>query len=193
MIEQLFGSRTRVKLLRLFLSQPEKSHYVRELTRIVDERINSVRRELDNLSTMGLLESEFRDKKKYYLVKKNFGLYHELRSLILKSHVLHEGNLVEDIKRIGSIDYLLLTGQFVGVKNIATDILVVGKPDRKRLTAVVQKFEEDFERELRYTVMNPDEFRYRKEIGDTFLMDILAAKNLVIIDHSKQKEKVPAL
>ena len=46
MLEHLFGSRTRVKLLKIFLSNPDKDYFVRELTRKIKERINSARREL---------------------------------------------------------------------------------------------------------------------------------------------------
>ena len=49
MIDSLFGSKTRVKLLHLFLNNPGKAFYVREITRLVDEQINSVRRELANI------------------------------------------------------------------------------------------------------------------------------------------------
>ena len=56
MLEQLFGSRTRVKLLRLFLLNPEDKYYVREITRLVSEQINSVRRELSNLESLDLIE-----------------------------------------------------------------------------------------------------------------------------------------
>lgn len=44
MIDALFGSKTRVKLLHLFLNNPGQPFYVREITRKIDEQINSVRR-----------------------------------------------------------------------------------------------------------------------------------------------------
>lgn len=49
MLEQLFGSKTRLKLLKLFLLNPERAYFIRELTRIINTQINSVRRELQNL------------------------------------------------------------------------------------------------------------------------------------------------
>ena len=57
MIDALFGSKTRVKLLHLFLNNPGKSFYVREITRIIDEQINSVRRELSNMLEIGIIIS----------------------------------------------------------------------------------------------------------------------------------------
>jgi hypothetical protein len=55
MVEQLFGSKTRVKLLQLFFSNPNRAFYVREITRKIDEQINSVRRELSNLLSVGII------------------------------------------------------------------------------------------------------------------------------------------
>lgn len=55
MLEQLFGSRTRIKLLKIFLAQPHQHFFVRELTRVIGERINSVRREISNLERLGVI------------------------------------------------------------------------------------------------------------------------------------------
>ena len=55
MLEQIFGSRTRTKLLKLFLTNPQQAFYIRELTRVIDTQINSVRRELTNLEDCGLI------------------------------------------------------------------------------------------------------------------------------------------
>src|ERR1700751_5100280 len=65
MIEQLFGSKTRVKLLQLFYSNPNRSFYVREITRKIDEQINSVRRELSNLLSIAIITSDNTNNKLY--------------------------------------------------------------------------------------------------------------------------------
>ena len=65
MIDALFGSKTRVKLLHLFLNNPGKSFYVREITRLIGEQINSVRRELSNMLDAGVLLSNTNDNKLY--------------------------------------------------------------------------------------------------------------------------------
>ena len=67
-IEKLFGSKTRAKLLELFFSNVNKSYYVREITRVIDEQINSVRRELINLESIGVIKSETYDNKVYYFL-----------------------------------------------------------------------------------------------------------------------------
>src|ERR1039457_3016730 len=81
MIEQLFGSKTRVKLLQLFYSNPNRSYFVREITRKIDEQINSVRRELANLLSIGIITSDTTNNRLYYEVNQSFDHYAELASI----------------------------------------------------------------------------------------------------------------
>src|SRR5271154_2914800 len=81
MIEQLFGSKTRVKLLQLFYSNPNRSFYVREITRKINEQINSVRRELANLLSMGIITSDNNDNKLYYEVEQSYEYYKPLSEI----------------------------------------------------------------------------------------------------------------
>src|SRR5437870_4054888 len=78
MFEQLFGSKTRVKLLQLFYSNPNRSFYVREITRKIDEQINSVRRELANLLSIGIIKSEPNNNRLYYEVNQEYENYQPL-------------------------------------------------------------------------------------------------------------------
>ena len=85
MIENLFGSKTRYKLLQLFLSNPNRSFYVREITRKIDEQINSVRRELANLLSIGVIKSDSSSNRLYYEVNQDFAKYQELANLFSSS------------------------------------------------------------------------------------------------------------
>ena len=79
MIEQLFGSKTRVKLLHLFTNNPNRAFYVREITRKIDEQINSVRRELSNLLSIGVITSESANNRLYYEVNQEYEHYNSLQ------------------------------------------------------------------------------------------------------------------
>src|ERR1035437_1986335 len=81
MIDALFGSKTRVKLLHLFLNSPGQSFYVREITRKIDEQINSVRRELSNMLEVGAITSDSADNKLYYQVNQRYDYYIPLRAI----------------------------------------------------------------------------------------------------------------
>src|ERR1700754_1672021 len=79
--EQLFGSKTRVKLLQLFYSNPNRSFYVREITRQIDEQINSVRRELANLLSVGIISSDNANNRLYYEVNQKYEHYDAFQSI----------------------------------------------------------------------------------------------------------------
>src|SRR6188472_2093699 len=80
-IEQLFGSKTRVKLLQLFYSNPNRAFYVREITRKIDEQINSVRRELANLLSIGIISSDDANHRLYYEVNQAYHFYEPLKTI----------------------------------------------------------------------------------------------------------------
>lgn len=191
MLEHIFGSKTRVKLLSLFLKNPNKSFFVRELTRRLKLQINSVRRELMNLNKIGIIKEDLtaRDEsggekiKKYYTVNKDFVLYSELKILFIKSQFLIRQGFLTKLENLGDIDFLALDGIFIDNKiSRGTDILIVGNVNKNELSKVIQKFESDFGHEINYTVMSKDEFQYRKDVADKFLYDILDGTNIVVID-----------
>ncbi len=192
-LEQLFGSKTRARLLGLFLQNSDKSFFVRELTRKIDAQLNSVRRELKNLIELGLvLEKEgtkgeaqskvLAERKKYYVVNTGFLLYNDLRSLFKKVQILLKQNLVQEIQAKGDIDFLVFTGRFVDDKEVPTDILIIGSIDQKALQKVVSEFETELGYEINYTLMPKEEFLYRRQITDRFLFSILEGEKVVMID-----------
>src|ERR1700693_3884669 len=124
MIEQLFGSKTRVKLLQLFYSNPNRSYYVREITRKIGEQINSVRRELSNLLSIGIITSDNTNNKLYYEVNQRYEYYKPLQQIFgggLKKTAKKPTDSISpesdeaaetDLRAIGQIDLAVFTGQF---------------------------------------------------------------------------------
>jgi len=198
MLEHLFGSKTRVRLLRLFLHHPEEAFFVRELARKTHFQMNAVRRELDNLVKFGaLVESKQTGEKKekgpssqrrYYRLNTDFVLYSELRALILKSQILLEQNFVKRVQDMGAVKYLALTGRFVDMPELSTDLLVIGKVNRDRLERLIQDFERELGASVRFTVLTGSEFQYRKQVGDKFIYSILESKKVVVVDELDKHE-----
>lgn len=208
----LFGSKTRVKLLRLFLANPNESYFVRELTRLLEMQINSVRRELENLLRIGIikineqknLEQDLDDLKsgkvihnaikgverKYYHVNKGFLLYNELKVLFAKMKGISREAFVSNIKDLGGITLLLLCGMFIDDQNSEVDMLIVGNPPKDKLQKVVNEYNESVARDVNYTLLSNDEFLYRQEVVDRFLYNILQnTDNLIFIDERKALRK----
>jgi hypothetical protein len=192
MLEHLFGSKTRVKLLSLFLRKPDEALFVREITRRVGTQINAVRRELQNLVSFGLInetaveETETGSKRpglkrKYYKANKNFPLLPEVTSLIVKAQVLLERRLDQDIIKLGDVQYLAFFGAFLGKAKAPVDLFIVGTVDKQKLAKLMAQAEHDLGFEINFSLMAPDEFKYRKDITDKFLYGILESpKNVAV-------------
>lgn len=181
MLKQLFTSNTRIKLLTVFLMNIDEEYFIRELTRKLDEQINSVRRELDNLKRVGLLKARTKNRKKYYHVNKNFILLDELRSIIIKAFSSHE-KIGKDVAKMGDVKLLTLSGLFLNKDTETVDMLIVGSLDRERFSKYLS---EDLrtKRSVKFTIMDEEDFRYRKECNDQFIKEIVEnPENNVLID-----------
>jgi len=182
MLEQLFGSNTRNKLLHLFLENPDEAFFVREITRSINERINSVRRELDNLEKFGLILPKSDGQKKYYFVDKNFVLFQELKSLIAKSKMLAEKLIAVKVKKLDGIKYLALTGQLVGDNDSPIDILLVGTISNEQLQKFIKEVEKAYRVAIKYTHLSTKEYNLRKSMTDKFLYNIINGHKVELIN-----------
>lgn len=202
MIEQLFGSKTRVKLLQLFYSNPNRSFYVREITRKIDEQINSVRRELANMLSIGIISSESSDGNKiYYEVNQSYEYYTALAAIFGNGPMPADQKVADvegepqSLKALGNIELLLLTGQLTRDERSGIDVLFVGDLNPTQVAKYVVDMENKEGRELSYAVFDVNEFNYRKEVNDRFLNLVLQSKMQVLTDKnhlvtSKPSKKV---
>lgn len=190
MVEQLFGSKTRVKLLQLFYSNPNRSFYVREITRKIDEQINSVRRELANLLSIGIISSDTTNNRLYYEVNQEYEYYKPLAAIfgggvMGASEAPAADSQTNQIKALGNVDVALLTGQFTRDDTSGVDLLIVGDVNQTKMSKFIADLEQQEGKELRYTVMSPSEFKYRQQVNDRFLSLVLGAKKQVLLDKHK--------
>ncbi len=176
-------SRVRVKLLKIFFERPQELYYVRQLTRMAEEEINAVRRELNRLSKKGVLKSEKRGNRLYYYLNPSYDFYEDLLSLVAKSTGVG-GDIRKNRPKLGKIKFAMLSGKFV--RNLKSqqnevDLLIVGEIVLPELAAIVRKEEARRETEINYTVMKQDEFMFRKDRRDPFLLGILSKSRIMII------------
>jgi hypothetical protein len=189
MIEQLFGSKTRVKLLQLFLANPGRSFYVRELTRKIDEQINSVRRELANLTGIGIIKStDGPDNKLYYEVNQGYKHFKALQSIfsveVPQQDVspASQGDLLKRLQAVGAFDVIVATGALVGQQGSDIDLVLVGSSNKQKLEKLMKTVELEEGSPIRYTVISETEFKYRLDIKDRFIITVLTGKNSVLSD-----------
>ena len=190
MIDALFGSKTRVKLLHLFLNNPGKSFYVREITRLIDEQINSVRRELSNMLEVGIItsHSDSADNKLYYEVDQRYEHYVPLRAIFAagemktsqpKDSISSWQKLIEDLS---DVRIAILAGVLVPGSVSKIDILLVGSATPVKAQRVLKTIEKSEGRELNYSLISYDEFYYRLSVRDKFITEILNGKHTVLVD-----------
>jgi Fe2+ or Zn2+ uptake regulation protein len=171
MLEQLFGSRTRVKILALLLNNSTRSYYVREITRKVDEQINSVRRELANLKAVGLVRSHAKNGKIYYQANTGSEIFSDLKKVFSKvaKETVFENQLAAKLQALGSVQFAALLGYFVQDTSSPIDLFLVGDVEKAKLKPIVRELSEEVGHEINYTLMTPDEYQERNMLFDRFL------------------------
>jgi len=190
MIDALFGSKTRVKLLHLFLNNPERSFYVREITRKIDEQINSVRRELANMLTIGIIKTteNSSNNRLYYEVNQAYMHYKPLRQIFADSKLATAASTsgVNDwgkrLKPLGDIRVMLFSGSLVQGSTGEVDVLIAGSVNKSQVKKFMKQLEEEEGHTLNYTVMSYEDFYYRLSIKDRFVVTIIAGKHSVVAD-----------
>lgn len=179
--------------MELFYSNPNRSFYVREITRKIDEQINSVRRELANLLNIGIIVSENTNNRLYYEVNQKFTYYSPLSEIFgagagdgvasPKTKSTTSGaSYDDDLKQLGNVELALFTGQFTRDDSSGVDFLIVGNLNEHQVHKYVAELEVKEGKDIRYTTLSPDEFEYRKKINDRFITTVLLSKKQVLID-----------
>jgi len=190
-LEKLFGSKTRAKLLNLFFENSGKSYYVREITRVIDEQINSVRRELINLEGIGIIKNETFDNKVYYSANMKHPFSHALVALftaknvdIKDKEVAQRATLADIAKPVKNyISGIIVTNRLPGQEGI--DMLVIGDDRTKKLSHWAEVVEKKVGKPLNYVILSSDDYTYRKSVHDRFLTELMEMEISEIYDPEK--------
>lgn len=180
-LEKLFGSKTRAKLLGLFFENPDKSYYVREITRVIEEQINSVRRELTNLNALGLVKIENYENKVYYSANMKHPFARPMTEIF--SRKIDTAQEVE-VRRPTWADYirpvenllsaLVVTNRLPGQDGL--DLLIIGDDYQRKLTRWAEVVEKRQGKPLNYAIMSREDYLYRKSVRDRFIADVWSMK-----------------
>lgn len=193
------------------MTNPNRSFYVREITRKIDEQINSVRRELANLLSVGIITSDTNNNRLYYEVDQKFEHYEALASIFggkrikksseSKKNTVKESKnepnnssaetikieetanpLLDKFRKTGNLKIMLLCGQFTRDESSGADLLLVGDLNISKVEKAVSELEATENKEIRYAVFGLDEFMYRKQINDRFVTNLITSKKQVLLD-----------
>ncbi len=189
-LDKLFGSKTRAKLLMLFFENANKSFYVREITRVIEEQINSVRRELMNLESIGIIRNETFDNKVYYSANPKHPFFRPLIEIFNKkidsnkNQDIRESSWEEMIRSVKKyLKALVVTNRLPGQDGI--DLLIVGDDRTKKLSRWAEVVEKKQGKPLNYVIMTKDDYLYRRSVRDRFILDVFEMEITDIIDPDK--------
>ena len=195
---KLFGSQARVKILRLFLLNPQDAYDAPMVAEKSKVSVSEARRELTLLKNAGVLNTksftkEIPSKKKDVKPKKKrvsgfqlrttFPLLSSLKSLIVSETPLNRDEIVKRFKGIGKIKFLAVSGIFIDEPEARVDVFIVGDNLKKRsIENVLRTIESEVGKELSYGVLETSEFLYRVSVYDKFVRDVLDCRHDRVID-----------
>ena len=183
MLQALFSSKARVKLLTHFFSHPEEQFYARHLARQMEAHYNAVWQELDNLERIGLLLSERDANVKYYRLNPDFPIYDELKRIIMKTSGLGQ-SLREALDDLGMVEWAFIYGSVAAGEEddlSDVDLMLVGEVELLALSAVISRLEDQLGREINYVALTRAELVQRLADRDPFINNVLAGSKMMLI------------
>lgn len=188
MLEHLITSRTRRSVLKLFFQNPMDAYYLRDIVRRTDEEVNAIKRELDILTDGKILTSERRLNKVFFRLNKSHIFYEDFIRIFAKSSQI--ATLIrENAVKLGKIKAIALTLKYINKVDIKSDevyLLGVGKIVLPEFAQIVSYCEQDFGREINYTIMTEDEFVFRKRNNDPFIGKFLKTPKIMILGSEEE-------
>lgn len=191
--EMLFGSKSRVRLLRLLLLNSEKEFLFEEILEKTLLKKAEATKELTNLKKMKLVTERTKKSKKFLVVNTQFPFFIELKSLFSKSDIDAQSKAFQKLSSIGEVRLVLVSGVFLNyAKSKADMILVVNNVNRPKLKAAMSFLEAEIGRDIRFVLMSNEELQYRLNMMDRFLMEFLEHSHQEIINKAPELKRFVA-
>lgn len=189
MLQLLFSSKVRVKILEYFFFHPGEEFYVRHLATLLNERVGTIGRELNHLEKSGILRSRMVGNQKHYALCKECSIYEDLRNIFLKTTGASK-ELKSALNELPTIELAFLYGSYAkGEAGLTSDLdlMIVGEPEAKQLATIVSKIERKLKREINYTVYTRSEIESRIGIIGDFLNEVFSGPRIFLIGSENDK------
>lgn len=187
-LESIFGSKARARLLRFFLLNPEVEYSLIDVAKKNMLEHTHFQKEINSLKKIKFLIEKSRKGKKHYALNVNFPFYPELRNLIIKSNVYPQCQSLGGVRNIGDVKLALISGVFLNyAKGKADMLLVVDNLNRTKLKNLMNNLEAEIGKEIRYVLISSEEFKYRMNMLDRFILEFIESP------HDELINKVPTL
>jgi hypothetical protein len=196
---KLFGSKDVVKILRLFILNPEEAFDLEGIVERTKTTPDVVRTEINTLKSIGFVktrsffkENERKRGNKVELVKKRasgfvlnseFQYLEGLQQLLAGTSIMNHRDLLRRLGKTGKLKLVVLAGVFVRDLESRLDLLLVGDRLRRRaLENSVRDIEAELGKEIRYAAFATDDFLYRLSVRDRLIRDALDFTHDTVVD-----------
>jgi len=182
-IDRLFGSTTRVALLSKMMMKPDRSFFIRELSRELKIPYSMLYKEEKNLVSLGILTEEKRGKVTLVSVNKKLPYFAEIRRLMTKTTGLAD-LMKSALSGLRGIRYALIYGSFASREESESsdiDLLVIGDVDEEKVLNAISETEKEVEREINYILWSEKEFMKRVKSKHHLLTDIVSKPLIMLI------------
>jgi predicted nucleotidyltransferase len=184
MLANLISSKARIEILKLLILNPANSYYQREIAQLTKLPIQAVQRELKNFSNIGLTEIKTHGNRKFYSANRNFPIFKELKSIILKTSLLGDVLKQALLKSKNEIRLAFIYGSYAEQQEkISSDIdlFVVGAISSRKLSSILSSVKKELQREINFTVYTTDELKQGVRTKKHFISRILQGKKIFLI------------
>jgi hypothetical protein len=181
--KRLLTSQTRLKLINILFYSPQEIFYVRQLVRLTGEEINSVRRELENLSSASIISSEARGNRLFYWANNQHYLFYDL-VILANKHTGLGAEMQENHLKLGKLKAVFYSQDFLmhlSESHDSVDILIIGEISLKLAEGIIKSEESILGREINYMVMDRQEFHLRLSKRDPVIVDFFLNYPALII------------
>ena len=182
-LEGLFGSKSRARLLTIFVSHPAEEFYAQHLTTMTRLAESSVRYELGRLEKLGVLVARRAGREKNFRINDRHPLLPELKQMVYKTAGLGE-TIRQAVDGMPNIQAAFIFGSVAKGGEQATsdiDLFILGRPDQTRLAAALSEAEGRLGREINLVTMAPDEWRRRRNAGEGFINEVLRSPKIFLV------------
>ncbi|MDD4308304.1 MAG: hypothetical protein PHU53_05805 [Thermoplasmata archaeon] len=194
-LAKLFGGQARVKIMRLFLLNNNNIFKIEDVvsrSRVI--KVNS-RKEINALFAMGFIKQKIvthegsrgaKKKVSAWQLDPSFPYIDSIRDLLVDPSLLLREDLPIRFKQVGKIKLMIVSGIFIGSDKSRADILIVGDKLKKNIIQqIIKGLESEIGKELDYVVLDSEEFKYRIDMYDKLVCDIIDLPHETLIDNGQ--------
>lgn len=192
----IFGSEAKVRIMRLFLFNPEVFFDIDTICSKSKVNKKIVKKEISTLLKSGLLKQKdiskiIQNRRKklrkvktstYYL-NQDFVYITALKQLLIKTKMIDGGEIVKRLSKSGKLKLVIIAGVFTQDKDSRADMLVVGNNiSKSSLSNAIKSIEAELGREIVYVYFETPDYQYRLGMYDKLVRDILDYPHHILLD-----------